>query len=172
MNTVPDIEAIWLEYHYVIFHFIRRRVVAPGSSHELAEDFTQETFRKAFEAIQNGVEIRHVGGWLFQIARSVIADFYRDKRRHLRTLPWDDVWYEPARDPSPYEATEQAITKQRVRHAVGRLSDSQCVVITRRLDGYEFEEIATEIDKPYGAVKALQNRGYENLRIWLKWEAS
>lgn len=168
MNTALDFEALYQNYQASIRGFIRRRVFGPHGSNELVDDLCQDVFRKALEAIHKGVEVEHVSGWLFEIARNHVIDYLRLKRRKVSVVNWDEVWHEPAREPTPYEQAEQAITRQRVRRAVSKLRDSQRIVIARKLDGYELDEIAAEMDKPFGAVKALQHRGYDYLRIWLK----
>lgn len=167
MNA-PDIADLYTNHRDAIFMFIRRRVLQPGTSYELAEDITQECFRKALEAIQNGTKVTHASGWLFQIARNLIIDHYRSKSSHAPMVQWDEVWYEPVNEPSPHELAEQAITCQRVRRAVNRLREGQRIVLTRRMEGYEFDEIADEMGKPFGAVKQLNARGYACLRLWLK----
>lgn len=168
MTTAPDIGLLYENYHTAILNFFRRRILTPGSSPELAEDYCQECFRKAFEAIRDGTEVTHVSGWIFQIARNMVVDFHRYKKHHVPTVPWDEVWHESTHEPSPHELAEQAIVTQRVRRAISGLRDEQRIVITRRMEGYDFNEIAAEIDKPYGATKALQHRGYVYLQMWLK----
>ncbi len=56
--------------------FIRRRV----ADRRDAEDILQDVFQQLVEANRLLMPIEHLGGWLFQVARSRIADFFRKRR--------------------------------------------------------------------------------------------
>ncbi|SRR3989344_1153792 len=46
----------------------------------VAEDLTQETFRKAFESLNTFREGASFGTWLYGIAHNVALDYFRDRR--------------------------------------------------------------------------------------------
>src|SRR5689334_7275788 len=56
-------------------NFIRRRVPNPLD----AEDILQDVFYRLVEANRLLMPIDHLTGWLFQVARNRIADFFRQK---------------------------------------------------------------------------------------------
>lgn len=175
-----DWEQIFISYHHRIRGFIRQRV----NDRIDAEDLASETFTRAIAATQRGKGPRDdcALSWLFQIARNLCVDYYRTRGKLPLTVEIDAAvhedndGYDPravaetvmALEPSPHELAEQTITSQRVRGAVGRLTHHQERVTTLRLDGYEFGEIAAEIDKSVGAAKALQHRAYVELQRHLK----
>ena len=47
-----------------------------------AADLVQTTFLKALDATRSGDRPDHVGAWLFTIARNVLYDFFRAKKRY------------------------------------------------------------------------------------------
>lgn len=80
---MKSLDAIWLEYHDRIRHFIGRRV------DNLAEvdDLCQEVFLKVYKNLPQLVDSEKLAGWLFRITRNIIHDYYRAKRGQL---PLDD----------------------------------------------------------------------------------
>lgn len=68
-----------------LFGFIRSKV----SSNEDAEDLLQEVWYR-FAQLTNLDELESISGWLFQVARSRITDFYRKKKNSSL----DDLAYE------------------------------------------------------------------------------
>lgn len=168
MTTAPDIELLYTNYHTAIFEFLRRRVLAPGSSPELAEDMMQETFRKAFEAVQRGVEVTHPSGWLFQIARNMVVDFYRYKKHHLSAVAWDEAWCEHAHEPSPYDYAVSAIGCEAIEACMERLTEPQARVIVLMAEGCISEELGAATGCSVQAGKAMLHRGRKNLRQLLE----
>src|SRR5215468_8575360 len=57
-------------------NYIRRRVPDPGD----AEDILQDVFYRLVEANRLLMPIEHITGWLFQVARNRITDFFRKKQ--------------------------------------------------------------------------------------------
>src|ERR1700680_2164398 len=57
-------------------NFIRRRVPDPRD----AEDILQDVFYELVEANRLLMQIEHVSGWLFRVARNRITDLLRKKR--------------------------------------------------------------------------------------------
>lgn len=176
--TIDEFDKLYLDFSARIFEFIRRRVQTPGSSNELAEDMAAEVFHKALEATQRGVEVTHASGWLFRIARNAVIDHYRHQSCYLPTVSLDGLasdedydGYAAARiadalaspEPSPHELAEQAITVARVRRALGWLTDDQEYVMTLRLEGYEYSEIAAEMGRTTLSAKQLGVRALARL---------
>ncbi len=68
-----------------LFGFIRDKV----DSREDAEDLLQDVWYR-FSRLTNLDELESVSGWLFQVARSRVTDFYRKKR----PVPLEEQGYE------------------------------------------------------------------------------
>jgi DNA-directed RNA polymerase specialized sigma24 family protein len=73
-----------------------------------------------------------------------------------------------ADDLSPHELAECSHTCRQVQHAISQLRDDQGYVVQRRMDGYEYTEIAAELGKSNGAAKQLNTRAFANLRTALQ----
>jgi RNA polymerase sigma-70 factor (ECF subfamily) len=60
---------------------------------------------------------------------------------------------------------DEKLERERVRAALRLLTpDQRQVIVMRFLEGWSNEEIAQVLDKPVGAVKALQHRAIGTLR--------
>lgn len=168
MTTAPDIGTLYTNYHLAILNFFRRRVLTPGSSPELAEDMCSEVFRKAFEAVQRGVEVQHASGWLFQIARNMVVDFYRYKKNHVPTVEWDEAWGEHAHEPSPYDYAVSTIGCEAIEACVERLGEAQARVIVLMAEGCISNDLGAATGCSVEAGKAMLHRGRGRLRELLE----
>ena len=82
-------EKIWLEFNNQLKAFIVRRVKV----NSLAEDILQEVFIKIHSNIDNLKDEQKLKGWIFQITRNSIIDYYMKKRIDTRELK-DSYSYE------------------------------------------------------------------------------
>ena len=73
------LQALVLRYKNPLFHFIKKRV----NNHQLAEDIFQETFIKVIISLKkNGYsEQGKFLSWVMRIARNLIVDYYRGKKK-------------------------------------------------------------------------------------------
>ncbi len=127
-----------------------------------AED-AQDALQDVFLAVWQGLprfRYEHAGsfpGWLFAIARNVVADH---RRRSLRT--WEVL--ETAPDSSA-EFEGHVLSRHLLVGALERLPESQReVLILRFMVGLSAREIGASLGKSEGAVTAIQMRGLEQLR--------
>ena len=71
----------------------------------------------------------------------------------------------PAEDEAPLSVIAGQMDADRVRAALARLTDEQRqVIVLKFYEGLSNEEVASAINKPVGAVKALQHRALAALR--------
>lgn len=164
--TITDLETMWYTERAKLLTYMRRRV-----GPEQAEDLVQDLFLRAWSAICSGAGYtEHARGYLFRSAHNAVIDFYRARDREPEweeldaPLLWGSVeatfGEQLANDAmQPDDLALQSETVSEVRFALGRLSDEQHFVVCKRMEGYEFAEIGSEIGKSEGAVKALQHRG-------------
>lgn len=111
-------------YQQKIFAFILSIV----RNRQTAEDLTQQTFEKAFMALNAFNARRSFKTWLFTIAKNETFSFLRkNKRTPTISLDETDAAGNKLRDqvvdktPSPAQTLDQKQTKQRVRRALGLL---------------------------------------------------
>lgn len=141
-----------------IYKYIYYKV---GSSAE-AEDLTAQTFLKAWEAIggYRWTE-RPFSAWLYRIAHNLVVDYFRTKRE---TASLEELPSLEERGTTLEEVTEQHLTAEVLRRAIGHLtSDQQQVILLRFLEGYSTEQVAQLMGKQPGAVRTLQHRALVGL---------
>jgi RNA polymerase sigma-70 factor (ECF subfamily) len=109
-------------------------------------------------------------GWLYRIAHNAVIDYYRQRDRHQQ-VSLEDTLTTTASDHNPVIMAEASLDSQRLRMAIGRLTEEQSEVITLRfLEGYSISEVAEMLDKTEGSIKALQYRAVTTLRQLLQHE--
>jgi RNA polymerase sigma factor (sigma-70 family) len=179
MTAALDFDALYREYAARLRAHIRGRVTCP----ELAEDLTQDVFCKALAAVRRGVEVQHISGWLYRIARNLIIDYYRERdkafvgsfdamtssvgRQDGTLAVWGTLDTDHfAVDPSDLEAEviDRLALAAGLRYVAQRVSPQQATVFRLRAEGYAFAEIAAMLDTTRTAAKQMQVRCYVRLR--------
>ncbi len=137
---------------------------------DVAEECVAETFSRFLHALHaGGGPKRHLKAYLFRVAHNWITDYYRRQRPEESLEPQHGLL--PADDPSPEEITHLHWEQERVRVLLRQLTPEQRqVVVLRFLEGWTLAEVAEALDKPVGAVKALQHRALAALRRLLERE--
>lgn len=143
---------------------IYRLMFRMAGESDLAADFTQETFIRAFERLGQYRGDSALGTWLHAIAVSVAINGLRKvKRIHARTEPIEDS---PRLSVQPTGFT--ADLKVRLRAAVDALSEKlRPVFVMHDVEGYTHEEIAGTLGIPVGTSKARLFDARAKLRLAL-----
>ena len=119
---------------------------------DLAQDFTQETFIRAFDRLSQYRGDASLATWLHTIAMSVsLNGMRRVTRLRSRSTPIDDVPDLPAaqRAVSPHDLRE------RLHASIDALSVKlRPVFVMHDVEGYTHEEIAGTLGIPVGTSKA------------------
>jgi RNA polymerase sigma-70 factor, ECF subfamily len=147
------------ELHFeLVYAFVSRRV----GSRDVAEDLTSEVFHKALANLHR-FEWRGVpfGAWLLKIAANAITD--RAKRSER------EVSFEDPPEISAKPRMDQAQDLARLFRLVNELpEDQRNVLVMRFAEEKSIREAAQQLGRSEGAVKQLQLRGLENLRVRLE----
>ncbi|MCU0485693.1 MAG: sigma-70 family RNA polymerase sigma factor [Anaerolineales bacterium] len=149
---------IFDRYHAGIYRYAMRLL----GDEELARDCMSETFSRFLVALQRGAGPQeHLQAYLYRIAHNWVTDFYRKKTPP--SVPLDD--FIPDAGDDLHQIVAQNLEMQRVRDALTLLTpDQRQVIVLKYLEDWDHEEIAQAMNKPVGAVKALQHRAVEALR--------
>jgi len=135
-----------------------------------AEECVSETFSRFLIALKNGGGPKdYLQAYLYRIAHNWITDFYR--RQPPPELPLDlEFHQDPAGE--PHQVVADDLEYQQVRTALALLTpDQRQVILLKYLEDWQNDEIAQALNKPVGAIKALQHRAIASLRrIFLKQE--
>ena len=132
---------------------------------ELARDFTQETFVRAFDRLASFRGDSSLGTWLHAIGVSVSLNGLRKvKRWRAREAPLDEALTVGS---TPVRAAEPDL-KERLRQAVDALPDGyRTVFVMHDVEGYTHEEIAATLGIQPGTSKAQLFRARAKLRTAL-----
>ena len=76
-----------------------------------AEDLTQETFIKAYRALDRTTDLLHVSAWLHRIAANTCHDEWR-RRRRAGCQPWDASVHEAMLPSRPEENPESLMLQK------------------------------------------------------------
>jgi len=126
-----------------------------------AQDFTQETFVKAFDRLRDFRGEAALSTWLHSIAVSIALNGMRRVKR------WQER--ETSLEDAPHVAVLQRQAepdlKQRLRSAVEDLPEPYRVVfVMYDMEGYTHEEIGAVLQMPAGTSKARLSRARARLR--------
>jgi RNA polymerase sigma-70 factor (ECF subfamily) len=144
---------------------------------ELAEDLAQETFVKAFGALDRHDPERKPSAWILRIANNTAIDYVRRKRpdstRSPLTVTPGQIDQLALRMPTPSD-TPTASTDRRefaaaLKRALRRLRPEyrRCFNL-RHMDCRSYDEIAEIVHLPRGTVKSHVHRAKQELRRMLR----
>jgi RNA polymerase sigma-70 factor (ECF subfamily) len=135
---------------------------------DMASDFTQETFIRAFQRLEQYRGDSSLATWLHTIAVSVALNGMRKvKRIRGRTENIDDVGAASAIAVEPKGFT--ADLKLKLHSAVDALSEKlRPVFVMHDVEGYTHEEIAGTLGIPVGTSKARLFDARAKLRLALQ----
>jgi len=147
------VRALYEQHVTPIYRFIYSKV----GNREEAEDLTSQVFVKAIRGIDADRDTESIQSWLFQVARTTVADHWRGFYR-LRTDSLDDLllagWEAPT-----HEATPVTDAEERVERILNRLPQRYRDVLTCRfLLNYSVRETAESMHLSEANVKVLQFR--------------
>jgi RNA polymerase sigma-70 factor (ECF subfamily) len=121
----------------------------------LAEDATQETFLRAYQAI-GGFQQGSVCGWLMRIAKNVCIDAWRKRRPETQAEETGSV--DRAEAVSLDHRMEMNQKMDKVQEEMRLLPAEQRRCLEMKIEGYSYEETAECTGLSIGAVKShLQN---------------
>ncbi len=137
-----------------------------------AEDLTMEAFAKAFKNLHRFKKDYTFSTWLFRIATNNTIDFIRKKK--LKTMSLNTTMTDDGGNPvtidvedddrNPQDEFIKAQRIEMVRIFVDKLpAKYRKLVKLRYFDELSYEEIAKELEKPLGTVKAQLHRSRELL---------
>lgn len=150
---------IYERYALPLYQYVHLRV----GDQALSEDITSEIFVHFIDALQGKNAPRHsLRGWLFAVARNLIANHYRDANK----LP--QVTLEEWIPASSHDLEAQllySINVEQTRQALRMLKTEQQEVLVLRFGQLlSLKETADIMGKSVSAIKSLQFRAVETLR--------
>jgi RNA polymerase sigma-70 factor, ECF subfamily len=157
--AVPAGEGVALEHAYAryvvpIYRFLYSRL----GNQEEAEDLTSEVFLKAVRQLEPSRDDASVQAWLYQVARTTLADHWRRRNR----APEAPLGYLDVPEVSPPTTPPDQSTTQLALWLLEQLPDRYRDVLTLRfLKGYSIKETAREMGITENHAKVLQFRAVQ-----------
>ena len=142
---------------------IYRHIYYRTSNIEDARDLTQEVFVKAWQALPKYKRTKTPFlGWLFTISHNRVIDYYRTKKDYSYLK--DEIVMEDSKR-SPEKLVEDQFTQQEVRRAILQLpEDQQQVILMSFIEGFEYSEIASALNKSEGNIRVIVHRALKKMR--------
>lgn len=152
------VSTLYTAYSQSIFQYVFYRV----DSRQIAEDITAEVFLRMVRGLpayqQLGVPF---GAWLFRIAASQIADYYREHKKMTFTLLSEE---QRSDDTDPFDRLDRKEERARLQKALETLPvDYQNVLILRFMKNLSHREVAAVLNKSEGTVRSIQHRALKAL---------
>jgi RNA polymerase sigma-70 factor (ECF subfamily) len=152
------IEQLFALHHAEIYAYVLRMV----RDADLAADFAQDTFVKAYRA-QDMLEDRSKArAWLYQIAHRVVLDEMR-RRRIVRFMPWTGESHGSA--PSAEHLAMEMRLSGPMARALARIPERQrAALLMAEVNDLTGLELAAALGISHVAARALLTRARESLR--------
>lgn len=145
---------------------IFRFILSKTSDREVAHDFVQETFTKAWDYCSKGNSVEQWKPFLFRIAYNLVVDYYRKKRTTSLDTLMDEQGFIPA-DTSQWGADEEAEVA-RIRQIVTTLDETyRDVLLMRYVEDLPVGQIAEILGLSENVVSVRIHRGIKLLRVEL-----
>jgi len=133
-----------------------------------AEDLVQETAFKAFRAMHTFKENSNFKSWAFTILKNTFITQYRKKRKKsIINAPIEDLDFLITNSYAvKNDAYAQMRTKEINKH-IQKLSSKCEEPFSLYLEGYQYDEIAEQLNIPIGTVKSRLNYARNKLKTSL-----
>ncbi len=127
-------------------------------SHQDAEDVVQESFTKAYQAVDRfrGDDAR---AWLLAIVRNTSLNFIQ-RQRPKQEVAWNEKLPEPSdHAPGPEKQMMEEARRDRVRISIEKLPvEFREALVLREIEGMAYKEIAWVLKVPVGTVMSRLSR--------------
>lgn len=151
-------DALWKKLYGPVHGYVLRQV----RDRSVADDIVQEIFLKVYAHIDQLHDAVKLDGWLFQIARNAIADYFRQQSRAGRGIPESSV-IEPSSSPEETNLTQQLA--QWLPTAIDFLPDVyRDALYLTEIEGLSQKEVAERLGLSYSGAKSRVQRGREKLK--------
>jgi RNA polymerase sigma-70 factor, ECF subfamily len=149
-------EELFRRYEPCAYAFFVKRT----GSRERAEDLYQELFLRIHRARDAYDPARPFSPWFYQIAHRLLVDDIRRAFRN-REVPLD------ARDlrSGSSDVERELADRDELRHALAGLSPGErYVLVSAKVGGEEYSEVAERVGKSTDAVKKVASRAMQRIR--------
>lgn len=167
-------EMIIRKYQQPLLSYVGRMV----GERELALDFTQDIFVRAYASLRSFKPQFKFSTWLFRIGSNLLVDYWRKKKLPTFSLsapaaagedyPALDI---PDNEPSVVRKFELSELRTRIEASLERIPPAlRELFVWRHINGLSYEEMAEIKNLPLGTVKNRVFQAKEMVRLALEKE--
>lgn len=129
---------------------------------DLAAEFTQEAFARAWEKLDSFAGASSFYTWLYRLARNRALDTLARKRPMAVDMRTSSATIS---DDTPSTALAKQEMKAAVHHALQQLpTDAREIILLRDFDGLDYEQLAEIFSVAIGTIKSRLSRARSALR--------
>jgi RNA polymerase sigma-70 factor (ECF subfamily) len=153
---------VFRTYHTRIYNYVYRLM---GNAEE-ANDLTQESFLKAYQALLGGEEPLNLSAWLYRIASNTCIDVLR-RRRLIQWQPLEDLLsiLNTGGGPNPEEEALWGEQRAEIERVLAQLPPRyRMLLLLREREGFSYKEIAEITGDSLDTVKVTLYRARERAR--------
>jgi RNA polymerase sigma-70 factor (ECF subfamily) len=152
-------ERLFAEYERPLLNYLYRLLGDPA----LAEDLTQETFTRAWNARRSLPGVQNPRAWLYRIATNLA----RDHIRRARLLAWLPFFADEDREPALFTDAPEGdpLEARQIRRALLKLAEEyRAPLVLYTCQSFSVAEIAATLNITSDAVKQRLVRARQQLR--------
>lgn len=159
-ELLPNIDAL----HTFAYHL--------AFNEDDAKDLVQETFLKAYRALDSYESGTNAKAWLFKILKNAYINQYRKKARRPTRVDYEDyIGYQDKEEDTSVEYMDlrqeifDNLMGDEVTTAVNALPvNFRAVILLCDVEGFTYEEISKIVDIPIGTVRSRLHRARNMLK--------
>lgn len=156
--------ALVRQYQQRLYWHIRKMVL----DHDDADDILQNTFIKAFKALDNFREDSKIYTWLYKIATNECITFLNNKKKRF-FVPMVDVEYQLSQNLQTDAYFNGDRIQMKLQQALLTLPDKQRLVFNMKyFDDLKYEEISEILGTSVGALKASYHHAVKKIEEFIK----
>jgi RNA polymerase sigma-70 factor (ECF subfamily) len=157
-GDLSDMSVLFERYHLRIYNFFFRLTY----DMDVSQDLTQNLFYRMIKYKNSYKSEYSVKSWIFQIARNLHADYFKEEKRSGELFQkTDNYGVDPADDAEGYHEDDY----ERLEKAMSDLSAEQKeIIVLSKYQGMKYEEISEITNQSVGAIKVAMYRAIRQLR--------
>lgn len=163
-------QAAFTELYNLYFKKVYRFIYFRVSHKEVAEDLAEDVFIKLLSKLHSLNDDKSFEGWLYQIARNLVIDYYREKKSHVAL---EEVENTLAYESAVIDELQLEQNQKILLELIKKLTPEQQIVLKlkffEQLDNSEISEI---IKKSEGSIRVIQHRAVAKLQELIKGRVS
>ena len=154
-----DLESVYLEFDASLRRFLRRKVSDPTT----VDDVLQETYLRIHRHADSLREPGRLQGWVYQIARNALVDYYR---RHRDNVELPETLAMPDDGDDDNQAARELARSMRQMIDCLPAKYQQALILTE-FEGLKQHELAEHLGLSLSGAKSRVQRAREKLKATL-----